>query len=65
MLRDRIVALPGADVEQLGMFSESGAEEIVIRSQSTSRFPGSVPAMVEEVKVLLADGRRVLFAAAR
>ena len=46
------------------MFSESGGEEISLRSQSTSRFHGSVPAMVEEVKASLADGRRILFAAA-
>jgi transcription-repair coupling factor (superfamily II helicase) len=64
MWNSRIAALPGADVEQLGMFSESGGEEITIHSQSTSRFHGSVPAMVEEVKGLLADDRRVLFAAA-
>ncbi len=61
---ERISQLPGADVEQLGMFSGGGGEEIAIRSQPTSRFHGSVPAMVEEVKALLADGRRVLFAAA-
>jgi transcription-repair coupling factor (superfamily II helicase) len=64
MWRQRIASLAGADVEQLGMFSESGGEEIAIHSQSTSKFHGSVPAMVEEVKALLADGRRVLFAAA-
>ncbi len=60
----RVARTPGADVEQLGMFSESGGEEINLRSQSTSRFHGSVPAMVEEVKAALADDRRVLFAAA-
>ena len=60
----RVERIPGADVEQLGMFSESGGEEISLRSQSTSRFHGSVPAMVEEVKASLADGRRILFAAA-
>ncbi len=59
---DRIAKLAGADVEQLGMFSETG-EEVAMHSQPTSRFHGSVPAMVEEVKAALADGRRVLFAA--
>ena len=60
----QIERLPGADVEQLGLYSEAGGEAIAIHSQSTSRFHGSVPAMVEEVKALLADGRRVFFAAA-
>ncbi len=61
--RARVSKLHGADVEQLGMFSE-GAEEFALHSQPTSRFHGSVPAMVEEVKALLADGRRVFFATA-
>ncbi|HEY3930413.1 MAG TPA: transcription-repair coupling factor [Candidatus Koribacter sp.] len=61
---ERITKLHGADLEQLGMFSESAEEAIEIRSQSTSRFHGSVPAMVEEVKALLADGRRVFFSTA-
>ena len=61
--QERIAKLPGADVEQLGIFSESN-EEIALHSQPTSRFHGSVPAMVEEVKALLADQRRVFFAAA-
>ena len=44
------------------MFGEG--EQINIQAQSTSKFHGSVPAMVEEVKALLTDGRRVVFAAA-
>jgi transcription-repair coupling factor (superfamily II helicase) len=60
--QQRVAALAGADVEQLGMFGEG--EQIAIQSQSTSKFHGSVPAMVDEVKVLLGEGRRVLFAAA-
>ena len=35
-----------------------------LHSQPTTRFHGSVPAMVEEVKKLTAEGKRVLFAAA-
>ncbi|MBZ5630598.1 MAG: transcription-repair coupling factor [Acidobacteriia bacterium] len=35
-----------------------------LRSQPTTRFHGSVPAMVDEVKKLSAEGKRVLFAAA-
>jgi transcription-repair coupling factor (superfamily II helicase) len=60
--QNRIARLAGSDVEQLGMYSEAG-EEVAMHSQPTSRFHGSVPAMVEEVKAALADGRRVLFAA--
>ena len=59
--QQRLSTLAGADVEQLGMFGEG--QQINIHSQPTSKFHGSVPAMVEEVKALLTDGRRVVFAA--
>ena len=36
---------------------------IEFASQPTTRFHGSVPAMVEEVKKLTSEGRRVMFAA--
>jgi len=36
---------------------------LALLTQPTTRFHGSVPAMVEEVKKLSAEGRRVLFAA--
>ncbi|MBI2681791.1 MAG: transcription-repair coupling factor [Acidobacteriales bacterium] len=51
---------PGADLEQLGVTSE----EIVFHSQPVTRFHGSVPAMVEEVKKRSTEGARVMFAGA-
>src|SRR5205807_7628982 len=54
----------GASLEQLGLSGDTAADEDVpFVSQPTSRFHGSVPAMIEEVKKLNADGRRVVFAA--
>ena len=54
-----VARLPGGDLEQLGM----GTDAIEFGSQPTPRFHGSVPAMVEEVKKLNQEGRRVIFAA--
>jgi transcription-repair coupling factor (superfamily II helicase) len=59
--RAMIAQKTGADVEELGI--ESGAEQIIFHSQPTTRFHGSVPAMIDEVKKLTAEGKRVLFAA--
>jgi transcription-repair coupling factor (superfamily II helicase) len=59
--RGMIARQPGTDVEELGI--EGGAEQIVFQSQPTTRFHGSVPAMIEEVKKLTAESKRVLFAA--
>jgi len=58
----KAATLPGADIEHLGI--ESGAEVVVIafHSQPASRFHGAVPAMLEEVKKQIAEGRRVLIA---
>ena len=61
---EKLASLPGADVEHLGIVgTENNAPEVSFLSQPTPRFHGSVPAMVEEVQKLLAQGRRVLFAA--
>ncbi len=78
--QQRLVTLPGADLEQLGIspasvdsvisvegsFASQGAQEArehaEFHSQPTMRFHGSVPAMVDEVKKLAADGKRVIFA---
>src|SRR5438874_2849629 len=49
---------PGFEIEELGI--ESGVEQIVFHSQPTSRFHGPVPAMVDEVKKLTAEGKGVL-----
>jgi transcription-repair coupling factor (superfamily II helicase) len=56
---------PGGCLEHLGI--ESGGESAHIlhmsfESQSTTRFHGSMPAMVEEVQRLAAEGKRVIFA---
>ena len=75
---DAIIAQrAGGDLEQLGLLRIAQAENklgltetpeaaaglIEFASQSTVRFHGSVPAMVEEVRKLTAEGRRVIFAA--
>jgi transcription-repair coupling factor (superfamily II helicase) len=68
----------GLDLEHLGVSvwqheSEAGfadvtpgvsAAAVEFASQPTTRFHGSVPAMVEEVRKLTAEGKQVLFAAA-
>src|SRR6185437_12398727 len=41
-----------------------GEEQLTLTSQPTTRFHGSVPAMVEEVQKLTGEGKHVLFAAA-
>lgn len=60
--RSRVPNLAGIDVEQLGIAGDQ-LELIQFASQPTTRFHGSVPAMVEEVKKLIAQNTRVLFAA--
>ena len=55
--------LPGADVEHLEIArSDDSTSVISFQSQPTPRFHGSVPAMLEEVKKLIADSKRVLIA---
>ncbi|HEY2498467.1 MAG TPA: transcription-repair coupling factor [Candidatus Angelobacter sp.] len=72
-----IARLAGGSLEHLNVLRIARAEEnlaladpevpdkylIELSAHSTSRFHGSVPAMVEEVKKLTAQGRRVMFAA--
>ncbi len=60
--RALVAGRAGADVEQLGV-SGAGVEEIALHSQPTTRFHGSVPALIEEVKKLSAEGERVLLSA--
>jgi len=57
----KVGAIGGADLEHLGIEGEQ--EHIVLLTQPSPRFHGSVPAMVEEVKRLTAENRHVLFAA--
>jgi transcription-repair coupling factor (superfamily II helicase) len=72
-----IAGLPGGSLEQLGLLRIAVAENrlglvepnipeaplIEFSTRPTTRFHGSVPAMVEEVRKLTAEGRRVIFAA--
>ncbi|HKT49078.1 MAG TPA: transcription-repair coupling factor, partial [Candidatus Angelobacter sp.] len=74
----RLEKLPGGSMEQLGLLRMARAEAelgltdtptaeeaalIEFSSQPTTRFHGSVPGMVEEVRKLTAAGERVIFAA--
>ena len=59
----RVSQLAVVEFEHLGI-TRPGEQQLTLNSQPTSRFHGSVPAMVEEVKKLTAEGKRVLFAAA-
>ncbi|HEV3205950.1 MAG TPA: CarD family transcriptional regulator, partial [Terriglobales bacterium] len=58
----KLVSLPGAEVEHLGIARANEVESVTFHSQPTPRFHGSVPAMLEEVKKQIADNRRVLIA---
>ena len=60
----KAAGLRGADVEQLGIERGDSIETIVIQSQPSPRFHGAVPAMLEEVKKQIGEGRRVLIAVA-
>ena len=61
--QQQVAARAGADLEHLGL-SQPGREQQEFASQPTMRFHGSVPAMVEEVRKVTGEGKRVLFAAA-
>jgi len=59
-----LATLPGADVEHLGITrAEQQETSMQFSSQPTPRFHGSVPAMLEEVQKLIANGTSVVFAA--
>ncbi len=62
----RLKVTPGVDIERLGIgdvdISSDGNEAFTFHSRPTTRFHGSIPAMVEEVKKLTVDGKRVIFA---
>jgi len=58
---NRLGDLPVADLEQLGI-TEFGVEEIAFESKPTTRFHGSIPAIVEEVQKLAAENQRVMIA---
>ena len=55
---------PGGSLEHLGLGTAERLGALLhmsFSSQPTSRFHGSIPAMVEEVKRLTAEGKRVVF----
>src|SRR6202048_1388804 len=59
----KVAALPGADVEHLGIERRDDAPtSVAFLTQPTPRFHGSVPAMLEEAKKLTGSGNQVLFA---
>ena len=49
-------------VEQLGIETSEDGEHLVLQTQPTTRFHGSVAAMTEEVGKLTREGKRVIFA---
>ncbi|MFZ0309388.1 MAG: transcription-repair coupling factor [Candidatus Sulfotelmatobacter sp.] len=62
---EKTAALPGANIEHLGItrgLEEDEASAIAFLTQPSPRFHGAVPAMLAEVQKLNADGKRVLFA---
>ncbi len=61
--REKVAQIPGADIEQLGITTADDENHLVVVAQPTTRFHGSIPAMVEQAKKLAGEGRRVLFAA--
>ncbi len=61
--RQHIESLPVLELEHLGIARADESEALVLASQPTPRFHGSVPAMVEELQRLTAEGKQVLFAA--
>src|SRR6266581_1091705 len=52
-----LAALPGADLEHLGITRPVQAEAMQFPSQPAARFHGSVPAMLEEVQKLTSAGK--------
>jgi transcription-repair coupling factor (superfamily II helicase) len=58
---NRLGDLPAADLEQLGI-TEFGAEEVTFGSRPTTRFHGSILAIVEEVQKLTAENQRIMIA---
>ncbi len=62
--RAMLSAMPGGSLEHLGFESDGQLLHVSFKSQPTTRFHGSVPALTEEVKKITSEGRRVIFAAA-
>ncbi len=62
-LHTRLAALPGAEIEHLGITRGADNPDIVFSTQPTPRFHGAIPAMLEDVQKLTRDGKHVAFAA--
>jgi len=60
--RERLKLCTAMSIEQLGIEGSGDAEHLVLQTQPTTRFHGSLPAMAEEVERLTRDGKRVMFA---
>ena len=58
----KTAALPGADVEHLGISRSLDDDSVSFLTQPSARFHGAVPSMLEAVQKLNAEGKRVLFA---
>jgi transcription-repair coupling factor (superfamily II helicase) len=58
----KLAALPGAEMEHLGIARPGVAESVTFHSQPAQRFHGSVPAMLEDVKIQVSEQNRVLVA---
>ena len=60
--RERLQEATSLAVEQLGVEGGDDGEHLVLQTQPTTRFHGSVAAMTEEVERLTREGKRVMFA---
>jgi transcription-repair coupling factor (superfamily II helicase) len=64
---ERLSRTSGIDIERLGISDVAIAgdsdEQFTFHSRPTTRFHGSIPAMVDEVKKLTSEGKKVIFAA--
>ena len=60
---NRVNTLTGADFEHLALTRADGLESVEFHVQTSPRFHGSIPNMLEEVRKHIAENRRVLVAA--
>jgi transcription-repair coupling factor (superfamily II helicase) len=59
----KLVTIPGADVEHLGIAHPDGdSPSVIFLSQPASRFHGAVPAMLQQVQKLRQENMQVLLA---
>ncbi len=60
--QEAVAALPGANLEYLGITRSEALPEVAFVSQPTSRLHGAIPAMMEEVQKLTSENKQVIFA---